>query len=99
MQSRVQRVSEKSENLKNLKTKRGDSLRTKNISIESDGDKVSLWVDGERVDDVIEIDFHASADIKENWIRCSYWKNTRNYSGRLLVLNNEIITEKVIVSE
>lgn len=69
------------------------------IRIESDGNRVNLWVDGEKVEDVVEINFHALAGSKSNQIECSYWRNARNYSGRILVLNNEVITEKVIVSE
>ena len=69
------------------------------IKIESDGKYVHVWVDGEEIKDIVQMDFHASANEKGVDIICSYWKHVRTEGGRLLVLNNELITEKVIVSE
>lgn len=69
------------------------------IRIESNGNMVKLWVNGEEVHDVIELSFFATVDEPENLIRCHYWKYRRAEDGKFLILNNEIITEKVIVSE
>ena len=60
---------------------------------------VRLWIDGEEVHDVIDLNFFAETNRPENLIRCHYWKYCRTESGKLLVLNNEVMTEKVIVSE
>ena len=69
------------------------------IRIESDGNTVRLWVNGEEVHDVTELNFFATVDHPENLIRCHYWKHRRTKGGKFLILNNEIITEKVIVGE
>ena len=71
-----------------------------NIRIEcDDNNTVRLWVDGEEIHDVVELNFLATVDNPKNNVRCSYWKHSRAKGGRLTVLNNEIIAEKVIVSE
>lgn len=60
---------------------------------------VRLWVDGEEVHDVTELNLFVGVNRPENFVRCHYWKYCRTESGKLLVLNNEIMTEKVIVSD
>ena len=89
--------SEKSGKIKGRS--RGDYMDKPKIRIESDGNIVKLWVNGEEVHDVTELSFFAAVNNPENLIRCHYWKNRRTGDGKFLILNNEIITEKVIVGE
>ena len=62
-----------------------------------DNNTVRMWIDGEEIEDLIEVNFFAAVDKPENHIKCHYWKHSRTEGGKLLVLNNEIITEKVTI--
>lgn len=72
----------------------------KDITIKVENGYVRMWVDGEEVEDMIDLKFDASlSQSGKPLIRCSYWKYVREDSGRLLVLNNNILTEEVIVCD
>ena len=72
----------------------------KEIRIEREGNFVKLWVDGEEVKDILQLRFEAtqSQDF-ETVVTCSYWKFVRDSNGLPLVLNNNLVTEQVVVSE
>lgn len=60
---------------------------------------VRMWVNDEEVHDMTELNLFAGVNRPKNFVRCHYWRYGRTESGKLLVLNNEIMTEKVIVSD
>lgn len=66
------------------------------IRIESNGIYAKMFVDGEEISDVVQIDFHAVAD-DPVLVECSYWQHVRNADGSHLVLNDTIMTRKVTV--
>ena len=66
------------------------------IRIESNGIYAKMFVDGEEIPDIVQIDFHAVAD-NPVLVECSYWQNIRDADGGHLVLNNTIMTKKVTV--
>jgi len=55
-----------------------------------------MWVNGEEIEGLTEVNFFALAAIPKNNIKC-HWKHSRTEGGKLLALNNEIITEKVTI--
>lgn len=63
------------------------------IRIESDGIRTEVYLDGEKVDSCISLDFHATVDdgIHVEW---NGEKHKKDDNGKLVIENDDIVTEE-----